>query len=692
MSARDLDDLFNRPTMAKDPEVTPKDVLAALRFSAPREVKTKLGARMVSSAEPTKEFRALYNERTQWLRQQGYTLNFNTYLGKEMVSLWQIMPEAVVIERNQAIQMSRATDADINVPVPDGLSYLGYQKAGIAFGLTRPAVLIGDEMGLGKTIQAIGMLNGDTAIKRVLVICPASLKLNWKRELERWLVRRRPVIIADGKLFMAVADGITIINYDILHKHIEEIRCNVWDMVVADECHLLKNRKARRSAMVFGVKVSKKEKKAGMADVPGIMAKKKVFLSGTPIANKPAELYPIINYLDAHSWPSFWSYAKRYCGGHDDGFGYNTDGASHLDELQEKLRSTIMIRRLKRDVLKDLPPKTRQIIEFTPTGEARHLIVAEKATYDSREAEMEAAAVALELAKADDNEDAYKAAVGKLKEVTDAIFGAMSTIRRETSLAKVKMKEIMEHLDSAVEDSGKVVIFAHHKETIALLAEHFGSACVVLVGDTPMQDRQNAVDDFQKKKEVTVFIGGIIPAGVGITLTASAHVIFIEADWVPGNVSQAEDRCHRIGQKDNVLVQHLVLEGSIDATILRRIISKQEIIDKALDKTVAPEDDAPLSRAASAGVSRDKLAAEAKGMTEEQVRSVHDALRKLSMVCNGAKDWDGAGFNKLDTRIGKDLAARPYLSPKQAALGRKIARKYRGQLGEEMTAAMGELS
>jgi SWI/SNF-related matrix-associated actin-dependent regulator 1 of chromatin subfamily A len=681
---RDIDDLFNAPAAPARVAPTAEQILSALHWTEPKEVPTRLGPRLVSNADPSPEFFALYRDRPQFLRERGYTYGFNSFLKREVVTFWQLVPEKVIVERKAAIEMSRATDAVIEVPAPDGLNYLGYQKAGIAFGLTRPAVLIGDEMGLGKTVETIGIMNADPTLKRILIICPASLKLNWRRELERWLVKSRPILIADSKLFAAF-EGITIINYDVLHRHIDEIRCNVWDMLIVDEAHYLKNRRARRSTMVFGHKATKSEKAAGMADVPRMAARKKIFLTGTPIANRPAELFPIINYLDSAKWPNFWSFARRYCAGHSNGYGFDADGASNLDELQEKLRSTIMIRRLKKDVLTELPPKRRQIIEFSATGEAKRLVAAERRAYEAKEADMERMQARVELAKADENEQEYRAAVEALKKGMAGIFGELSTIRRETVTAKCQMPEIIEHIEEAVEESSKVIIFAHHKAAIAILADKFGDACVTLVGDTAMQDRQDAVDRFQKDPSCKVFIGSIMAAGVGITLTASSHVIFVEGDWVPGNLSQAEDRAHRIGQAESVLVQHLVLEESIDATILRRVIGKQEVIDKALDKAAVVDDEAPVKvQSATAGTTREKIASEALKLTEADIKRVHQALQYIAGRCNGAVNWDGAGFSKLDTVIGKDLAARPYLSPKQAALGKRIAWKYRGQMPEAM--------
>jgi hypothetical protein len=156
---------------------------------------------------------------------------------------------AAVAKANAALDASRAVDADLSIPAPQGLEYLGYQKAGIAYAMARANTLIGDEMGLGKTIQALGMINADPSIRSVLVICPASLKLNWQREAQKWLTRPASIGIANGTF---PDSDIVIINYDILAKHRDAIFARSWDLLVADECHYVKNPKAQRTKLLLG--------------------------------------------------------------------------------------------------------------------------------------------------------------------------------------------------------------------------------------------------------------------------------------------------------------------------------------------------------------------------------------------------------------------------------------------------------
>lgn len=683
MSANNLDDSFNEtPVAEKAPSI--EDILGVLKWSAKVERQTRNGPRLVSDTPANETVFKLWKEHKEKLSGMGYS--FGEFRGQWRLTHWEKVPEVVVAARENAKALSRATDADINVPVPEGLSYLGYQKAGIAFAFNRPAVLIGDEMGLGKTIQAIGTLNACPELKRVLIICPASLKLNWRRELEKWLVRKRPIFIADSKVCPILADGITIINYDVLHKHEQSLRETELDALICDEAHFLKNPKARRTSVVFGCKASKKEKDKGMADVPALTAKKRILLTGTPIANRPSELFPLISFLDPITWRDFFKFAHRYCQAHNNGFGWDFSGASNLDELQDKLRASIMVRRLKKDVLTELPPKRRQVIEFPATGDLARIARQSNEAYD----EVEAMEAEVELAAASDNPVAYEEAVQKLSKGQKACFEGLSTLRMETGRAMIPLA--LEHINETLEEVPKLVIFGHHKEILAAIKESLGEAAVMIVGDTPMEERQANADRFQKDPSCKAIIGSFGAMGVGWTLTAASNLVTVEQDWVPGNVSQAEDRIHRIGQTGSVQIQHLVIEGSIGATIMKRIVAKQDVIDKALDVIKAPANPAGGPPPRRKGDARDELATLAEKMTPDQLQAAEEAIIALADRCNGARDWDGAGFSKIDTRLGKELAAKALsplgLSKKQRALAQKVAWKYKGQLPEALVARM----
>lgn len=611
--------------------------------------------------------------------------------------------ETAAVETEKAIEASKAADADIDIPSPEGLEYLPYQKAGIAYALRRDGSLVGDVMGLGKTIQALGIINAKPEIKTVLAIVPASLKLNWKREADKWLVREFSTKVVGGKKNGTFPLGIgqrevgdfVIINYDILKKHQAEILRHDWDLLIVDEAHMLKNPKALRTKNVLGYKPTKKEVETAVrkrrkppVEVEAIKAKDRVFLTGTPIVNRPVEAFPLFNSLDPKTFGEFFPYAIRYCSAYKNRYGWDFKGASNLEELQEKARASFMIRRTKEEVLPELPPKRRQVIEIAANGNAA-LIERERRAFAEHEATLEELKAAVELAKASEDEEEYRDAVKALRDGQTAAFTAMSLVRHDTALAKVPT--VVEHIKAAVEDdpTHKVVVFAHHRDVIAALSDEFAETSVELHGGTPIEKRQEAVDRFQEDPKVQIFIGQIQAAGVGITLTASSHVIFAELDWVPGNLTQAEDRTHRIGQfADYVLVQHLVLEGSLDAVMAKRVVAKQEVIDRALDNetggVMTEKVEVPVlptaGEAATDGTSRKALEKEALNVDPAKVEAVHSCLKALSLVCDGALAEDGTGFNGCDTRIGKSLAAAKNLSPKQAILGSKIIRKYKGQL------------
>jgi SWI/SNF-related matrix-associated actin-dependent regulator 1 of chromatin subfamily A len=595
-----------------------------------------------------------------------------------------------------SVAASRATDAAIDVPAPEGREYLPFQRAGIAYAAARPATLIADEMGLGKTVQAIGLVNASPDVKSVLVVCPASLRLNWAREWARWTTRHdlgAPVVVESGKTEIPADARLVICNYDLIGKF-PALASREWGLVISDESHHLKNPKAQRTGHVLGSKTE-----------PGLKARRWLLLTGTPILNRPIELWPLLHKLDPDGLGRNWKrYAERYCAGHTEtvwtgratGYRdvYKCDGASNLGELQERLRGTCMVRRLKADVLTELPAKRRQIMELPANG-ASKAVRAESAALARHEAEAERLTAEAELAKAGGDEGAYREAVARLRGAAQVAFTEMAAMRHQVAMAKVPA--VIEHLAGYVEAGTKVVVFAHHVDVISALVaglRELGQEPAVLTGSTSLSDRQAAVDRFQGDPKVLCFVGNIQAAGVGITLTAASHIVFSELPWTPGELSQAEDRCHRIGQRESVSVVHLVVDGSLDAHMAQVIVAKQDVIDRALDDpeavaAMAQEPLLPLRQsAASSETPRSKLHAEAAAITPAQVAAVHEALRRLAEACDGAAARDGTGFNKVDTRIGKSLAALDSLTAVQAALGRKIARKYARQLPEMLIAAM----
>lgn len=471
-------------------------------------------------------------------------------------------------EREAAISGSQLASLDIDLPHPEGLDYFPFQKAGIVYALERSGALFGDEMGLGKTVQAIGVVNCDTEAKHILIVCPASLRLNWLREWNRWNVTGIMPMTAYGA-FPKVGGGAiatipraaVILSYHMVHKFKAEILAFAPDVLICDESHHLKNTGARMTRAVLGF-----QRPDHPAHSPPIRARRTLFLTGTPIMNRPAELWSTVRRLDpkglGHSREGF---TERY-----------VKAVGHLPELNARMRASFMVRRLKRDVMKELPPKTRQLVPLEVAGAADLLAAEDEVLQRQRRylAELKQAA-----------REGYAQGAMMLREGRTVAMAEIAKVRQQTALAK--LPAAIDHIRAALDEQDKAVVFAHHHSVMDGLAAAFPDA-VRLDGTMDDKARNRAVERFQNDAAVKVFIGSIHAAGQGLTLTASSYVAFVELDWTPARISQAEDRCHRIGQRDNVLVQHLVLDKSIDARMAQILVSKQAMLDVALGD--APDD------------------------------------------------------------------------------------------------------
>ena len=486
-----------------------------------------------------------------WTADSAMAARLSEYADAETHEAIQAAQEA----KKDAQNASVAVTSTLHVPAPPGLVYRPFQLAGIEFMASRPATLLADEMGLGKSVQALGLINLDAALNRVLIVCPASLRVNWAREAARWLVKPLTVGIADSS--MLPDTDIVIVNYDRLPKLADQLRRRTWDLLIADESHYCKSPKAQRSKALYG-----------------LAAKKTLFLTGTPLLNRPDELYPQVHYLAPGQFPSWWWYVNRYCGATKGRFGIDTSGATHLDELRDAL-APLMIRRTKAQVLTELPPKIRQIIPLAPNG-SEGLIARQWEAWRRYEADVKS----LKGLKKGMENASYEEQAARLKEGARTAFADVTRMRQEVGLAKVPA--VIEAVRSAME-SGKVVCFVHHQSVQNALMAEFGAEAVLHRGGLSDQEKQAAVDRFQHDPGIKVFIGSIRASGVGLTLTASSHIIFAEQDWTPAVIDQCESRCHRLGQQESLLVQHLVFDGSLDATMVQRQVEKQDVIDQIME-------------------------------------------------------------------------------------------------------------
>lgn len=541
--------------------------------------------------------------------------------------------------KHAAVAASWAESTDTVFPAPAGLSYMPFQSAGIEYAVQRTYTLIADAPGLGKTVQAIGVANTTKAV-RTLVICPASLKVNWSREWRRWdtnarsvgiamsIPQREPVFDENGDRARDPSTNqliyrtwtqhdwpdtdVVIVNYDMLDTFDRQIKQTNWDLVVMDEAHLLKTATTIRSMCVFGgIKPAKKVNKKIVEkaiDYAPITGKRFLFLTGTPILSKPVELWNIIKSCDPKGLGKNWMhYVHRYCDAFDDAFGLDTSGASNLEELNQLLRERFMVRRDKEAVLKDLPPKTRELI-LLPADKLEKPLKKEKTRVESALDAFEAVlglseedrafryiqtieALCDRLGAAMDaqnkEEPDWQTAIESLSLPDQIMFTELAEAREEVALAKVGM--VVEHVQRLTDANEPVILFAYHKSVIADLKarlEKNGLRVGVITGSIAPNKRQAVVDAFQAA-EIDVIIGNILAMGVGFTLTRARFVVFAELDWVPAMIEQAEDRAWRHGQLNAVVAQHLVVDGSIEARMAIRILEKMGIIYAALDEREA---------------------------------------------------------------------------------------------------------
>lgn len=484
----------------------------------------------------------------------GFKLKNNNYYSYnvfEILSFFDFFDELAQNRVEEVLanyESSFLEDLDIQLPCKNGLDYLPYQKAGINYSIERDNVLIADDMGLGKTIQAIGIMNSvfnDTRYK-ALIICPASLKFNWKKECEKWLILNKKIEIVNNKTNFN-ENNIFILNYDIAFKYQKVLSKIEFDIMVLDEVHYLKNKKARRTQSILG-------KIVGIKRLNPIKSKRNVFLTGTPILNKPIEIFNIVNFLFPFTFVSEMQFARKYCNAKHNGFGWDFGGASNLDELNFLLRANGMVRRLKKDVLKQLPDKVRNIIEIEIKS-GKHII-----------------------------NDEFFEAIDYLELINKIPFNKQALFRKEVGLSKIQT--ITNHIENILESdkTKKIVVFAWHNEVIDTYFTNFKKYNPVKInGECNIIDRDKSVNSFQNDENCRIFIGNILAAGVGLTLTRSNHVVLAELNWDPSTLAQAEDRCHRIGQKNSVLIEYFIAHKTIEGRILQSLLNKISIIEQTLN-------------------------------------------------------------------------------------------------------------
>ncbi len=414
-----------------------------------------------------------------------------------------------------------------------------FQVKGVDWLLSKQRAILADEQGLGKTVQVARALESDPSIDPVLVVCPAHLTLQWQRELSRWAPSKDSVVVGpDTKI--TKPSGVVICSYNRLVTIDQWIDSPDFSGLVLDEAHYIKNLSAKRTKAAHGLRT----------DICWM-------LTGTPLLNRPDELFSLLKKAEHRLGHSFQSFEKRY-------ICYNSFGRvigvypSRLEELKS-LISQVMLRRTKAEVLPELPEKNRIHIVTDVAG-----IEQEKRL----------------LSSAPDAELILTQGSGYSRRLF-LWLQEMATIRRQTAVAKVPVvcEYVRDLLESGTE---KVVLWWHHREAVehaAAMLDDYGTV-IIWGGQTPSQ-RHQAVVSFTEG-DARVAVASITAANVGLNLQVADTAVFGELDWVPANLYQAEDRIHRIGQQSSVTIYYVTAEGSFDEFIAERLVSKQLMIAQIL--------------------------------------------------------------------------------------------------------------
>ena len=490
----------------------------------------------------------------------------------------------------KSIEDSIAGDSSLEVQGLGG-ELRPFQRAGVSYMTERKRVLLGDEMGLGKTVQGIAAVCHAKAFP-CLVICPVSLQLNWLREIEKWAVDKRVTMEVEES-----AD-FTVIPYSQVVKHENILKKGThWQALICDESHYVKNSKAQRTKVVKSI----------AKGIPNIY-----LLSGTPIVNRPAEFITQLQILDRLNEMGGWKhFTDRYCAAKQERFGLNINGASNLTELNSRLRASCYIRRFKKDVLKELPDKQRSVIEVP---------ISNRKEYESTRKEVREELAELKNKSKEFTQDVLKEVANyKLEQVQEKwreLFTEEKVPSAETSsklkrllharllrresfiensegillLNKLKIRSMQGKLKAAVEwiehflESGeKLVIFCDHIEAQEAIYNKLAKKSTAIMSHMDTETRQKSVDRFQKEKKIQAIVCSLGAAGVGFTMTASSNVLFIEQGWTPAIHDQAEDRTHRIGQKNAVTAYYMLGKDTIDGDIYGLIEKKRAIVSAASD-------------------------------------------------------------------------------------------------------------
>lgn len=432
-----------------------------------------------------------------------------------------------------------------------------YQEEGARWLSTKRFALLADEMRLGKTPQAIRA--ADLVMARsILVVCPAVARMNWAREFERFSTRPRDVTVLLSSRISKPVSPVCVTSYDILSA--ASPIGSKWDLVILDECHYLKNRKAVRTKAVFG-------KKGAAFGANRVWA-----LSGTPAPNNAAELWPLLRAFGVTDL-DYFAFVKTFCSGYDGPYGFTITGTRNVDRLKAML-APIMLRRKKDDVLKDLPPIQSSVITVLPT--------------ELDIGEMEMAFQRYIVSGWDEFKKDIAKEEGKLMPAFNAdpekalreLSAPCATLRRYTGVLKIgAVIDLLK--EELAGNQRKLVIFCVHRAVIEGLRvglQEFGP--VTLYGGTADDKRQRNLKKFMTEDKTRVFIGNIKAAGTAIDLSVADDVLVVESEWTPGDIAQAIERVRHPTKTRPVSVRFVALAGSIDEKIQQILERKTRAVSE----------------------------------------------------------------------------------------------------------------
>ncbi|KAM6986962.1 SWI/SNF-related matrix-associated actin-dependent regulator of chromatin subfamily A-like protein 1 [Aplochiton taeniatus] len=458
------------------------------------------------------------------------------------------LPRAVIQVFSASLYGSQARaaevpEADLSSIEPSlTRSLMPFQKDGVNLAVFRDGrLLLADDMGLGKTIQAICIAAYYQKEWPLLVVAPSSVRFTWAEAFIRWLPSLKPedinvVVKAKDHLCSGL---VNITSYDLLSRIDKQQSANHFNVLIMDECHFLKNIKTARCK----------------AALPLLKAAKRVILlSGTPAMSRPSELYTQILAVKPNLFPRFHEFGARYCDAKQIPWGWDYSGSSNLGELKLLLEECLMLRRLKSDVLTQLPAKQRKVVTVSTDG------------VNSR-TKAALSAASKQLAQGQHN---------KIKEKEALLVYFNHT-------AEAKIPAIMEYIQDMLECRDKFLVFAHHKLVVDSITKELGDKNINHIridGSTPSAERQRLCDKFQCSDKSCVAVLSITAANMGITLHSADLVVFAELYWNPGVLLQAEDRVHRIGQTSNVDIHYLVAKGTADDYLWPLIQEKMNVLEQ----------------------------------------------------------------------------------------------------------------